>query len=279
MSAISHLLASGAGWRVDDVVCTAGPHDRPFEEQHDGVCVAAVTQGMFQYRSTQGSAVLAPGAVLLGNDRHCFECGHEHGVGDRCLSFHFTPEFWEAAAAAAPGARRTVFTIPRLPPLAALIPVIAAAEAARDDGDSAEFEELALRLAGTISAALAGTKRTMRAPSQRDERRVAAALRRIEKEAHERLSLAELAREAATSPYHFLRIFQQSVGMTPHQYVLRTRLHRAAMHLRRPNDSISAIAFDAGFSDLSTFNRRFRRVMGLSPSAYRARRQGRPATS
>ena len=39
-----HTLASGPGWRVSDVVCTAGPHDRPFEEQHDAVCIAAVSR-------------------------------------------------------------------------------------------------------------------------------------------------------------------------------------------------------------------------------------------
>jgi AraC family transcriptional regulator len=58
--------------------------------------------------------------------------------------------------------------------------------------------------------------------------------------------------------------------------VLRTRLHRAAVRLRRSRESVAAIAFDAGFNDLSTFNRRFRRVMGVSPSAYRIAR--RPAT-
>jgi len=75
------------------------------------------------------------------------------------------------------------------------------------------------------------------------------------------------------SPYHFLRTFRQVVGMAPHQYVLRTRLQRAALRLRRSQDEISAIAFGAGFNDLSTFNRRFRRVMGVSPSLYRARRE------
>lgn len=59
--------------------------------------------------------------------------------------------------------------------------------------------------------------------------------------------------------------------MTPHQFVLRTRLHRAAVRLRRSDESVSAIAFDVGFNDLSTFNRRFRRLMGASPSAYRNR--------
>jgi AraC family transcriptional regulator len=59
--------------------------------------------------------------------------------------------------------------------------------------------------------------------------------------------------------------------MTPHQYVLRTRLNRAALRLRRSDEPVAAIAYDAGFNDLSSFNRRFRRVMGKSPSAYRAK--------
>jgi AraC-like DNA-binding protein len=62
--------------------------------------------------------------------------------------------------------------------------------------------------------------------------------------------------------------------MTPHQFVLRTRLHRAAVRLRRSDDPISVIAFDAGFNDLSTFNRRFRRVIGASPGDFRARSPG-----
>jgi AraC-like DNA-binding protein len=266
----AHVLASGPGWKVSDVVCTAGPQDRPFEERHDGASIAAVMRGTFQYRSTLGAAVLVPGAVLLGNAGQCFECGHEHGAGDRCLAFHFAPDHLEAIVAAVPGARQATFAAPSLPPLSLLMELFAAAEAARDDGDSAALEELALRLAAAVLGVLAGTGGSARQPSRRDERRVAEALRRIEAEAHETLTLADLARAAATSPYHFLRVFRQVVGMTPHQYVLRTRLHRAAVRLRRSDEAVSAIAFDAGFNDLSTFNRRFRRLMGASPSAYRA---------
>ena len=273
MALASRLLASGSGWRVADAVCSFGPHDRPYEEQHDAVCIAAVTAGTFRYRSTQGSAMLAPGALLLGNDRHCFECGHEHGVGDRCLSFQFTPEFLEGVVAAVPGARRLAFTVPRLPPHPGLLPIVAAAEAARDDGDEAEFEELALRLAGAVSAALAGANGSGRAPSRRDEKRIAAALHRIEADADEPLSLSDLASAAAMSPYHFLRTFRAVVGMTPHQFILHTRMHRAAVRVRGASDSISAIAFTAGFGDLSTFNRRFQRTVGLSPSAYRGSRR------
>jgi AraC family transcriptional regulator len=272
MSLTSRLLASGAGWYVDDVVCTAGPHDRPFEERHDRACIALVTAGTFHYRSAHGSATLAPGALLLGNSQYCFECGHKHRVGDRCLSFYFAPEFLENVAAATSGARRMDFSVPRLPPLPALLPVIAVAEAARDAADQAELEEVALRLAGGVAATLAGICTGMRAPSRRDEQRITRALRRIETEADAPLSLADLACTAAMSPYHFLRTFRAVVGVTPHQFILHTRLHRAAVRLRRSADSISAIAYTAGFGDLSTFNRRFRQLMGSSPSAYRAAR-------
>src|SRR5215813_8697930 len=60
-------LAAGEGWRVQDVVCTAGPQDRAFEERHGEIVIAAVTEGTFQYRSSLGAAVLTPGALMLGS--------------------------------------------------------------------------------------------------------------------------------------------------------------------------------------------------------------------
>jgi AraC family transcriptional regulator len=283
MTMHSRMLASGSGWSVYDNVCTAGPHDRPFEEQHRAVCIAAVTRGTFQYRSMQGTALLAPGGVLLGNHGYCFECGHEHGAGDRCLSFHFTPGYWEDVVAAIPGARKATFTRPHLPAGPALIPLVAAFEAAACDLGQAEAEELALRFAGAVTASLAGLHGPGPQPGRRDRRRISDAVRRIEATADgaspERPSLAALAREAAMSPYHFLRTFRRVIGMTPHQYTLRTRLHRAAVRLRQSSEPVSAIAYDTGFNDLSTFNRRFRRLMGTSPAAYRGERRRSPAAA
>jgi AraC-like DNA-binding protein len=251
------------------------------------VSIAAVTAGTFQYRTTGGRAVLAPGGILLGNAGACFECGHEHGVGDRCLSFQFDSAVLETVIAAVPGARHTAFAAPHLPPLPRLMPLLAAAEAARDEEDAGALEELALRLAGAVAATLAGGERPApTAPSRRDERRVSDALRRIEAQADGPLALAEMAHDASMSRYHFLRTFRQVAGMTPHQYVLRTRLHRAAVSLRTSDEPISAIAFEAGFGDLSTFNRRFRRLMGSRApvptgraAGCWAKRPGRPVVS
>ncbi len=272
MSVTSHTLASGPGWRVNDTRCTLGPQDRRFEEQHADISIAAVMQGTFQYRTRQGGAVLVPGALLLGNAGACFECGHDHAAGDRCLAFHFTQEFFEESLAHVAGVRRIDFAAPYLPPLALLMPLLAAAEAARDDTDGTELEELALRLAGTVATLLSPSRRRERPPNSRDIRRITAAVRKLECQSQELHSLAALAREAGVSRYHFLRTFRHVTGQTPHQFVLATRLHRAAVRLRRTADAISAIAFDAGFNDLSTFNRRFRRIFGVHPGAYRARR-------
>ncbi|WP_404927904.1 helix-turn-helix transcriptional regulator [Mesorhizobium sp. ORM16] len=275
MTTSDRIIASGPGWQVSDVVCTAGAGDRPFEEEHRTFCVAAVTSGTFRYRASQGTAMLAPGAVLLGNPGTCYECGHEHGAGDRCLSFHFAPAYMERIVENVPGARMLAFEAPRLPPLPMLMPLLAEAEAARDMAETAAFEELGLRIAGAAVAASSGHTKMTRTPSRRDQKRVAAAVRRIEIDADQPLSLAVLARETATSPYHFLRTFRQIAGMTPYRFLLRTRLHRAAVRLRISDEAISTVAFEAGFGDLSTFNRRFRREMGETPGGYRARRAGR----
>ena len=272
MALTARVLVSGPGWTVSDVICTAGPHDRPYEERHETVSIAAVTEGTFQYRTARGRAVLAPGGLLLGNAGASFECGHEHGTGDRCLAFQFAPGVVEEIVAAVPGVRGIAFAVPHLSPQPALIPLLAAAEAARDEEDAGALEEIALRLAGAVAATASGGKQTTAVHSRRDERRISDALRRIEAQAEEPLALGALARDAAMSPYHFLRTFRRVVGMTPHQYLLRTRLNRAAVRLRTSGEAISAIAFDAGFGDLSTFNRRFRRLMGCSPGAYRAAR-------
>ena len=106
----------------------------------------------------------------------------------------------------------------------------------------------------------------------RDEERITAALRRIEAAPHATHSLASLAREARLSPFHFLRTFRHVTGLTPHQFVLRMRLNRAALRLRRSAEAVTTIAYDCGFNDLSTFNRRFRRLMGIPPGAWRAQR-------
>jgi AraC-like DNA-binding protein len=91
----------------------------------------------------------------------------------------------------------------------------------------------------------------------------------IEQRPDAALTVESLAREAGLSPYHFLRTFQAVTGVTPHQYILRTRLREAAIRLVQEPGPVIDIALDCGFGDLSNFNHSFRAEFGLSPRAYR----------
>ena len=61
--ALARPLAAGDGWAIDDVLCTHGPRDRPFEERHDGMCIAMVVAGAFGYRAQSGRELPTPGAL------------------------------------------------------------------------------------------------------------------------------------------------------------------------------------------------------------------------
>jgi AraC family transcriptional regulator len=263
------LLAQGQGWRVSDVVCARGPRDRRFEEQHAGVSLAAVLSGTFQYRSTHGRALLHPGAVLLGNAGDCFECGHEHGVGDRCLAFHFVPEYFEEIAFGSVGDARFRLGLPMLPALRRMAAPLLRVQARLHADEPGATDEAVLQFAEAVLRSLADS-RGEPAVAARDQRRIGEVVRHIERHADAPLDLDRLARLACMSKFHFLRSFRRTLGVTPHQFLLQQRLRNAALALRaRPDERIATIAADAGFGDLSTFNALFRDVFGSSPRAFR----------
>lgn len=78
-----------------------------------------------------------------------------------------------------------------------------------------------------------------------------------------------LAAEAGLSPFHFIRAFKQSVGSTPHQFVVARRIDRARQLLLETRMAVLDIALATGFADHSHFSRHFHRVMGASPRQYR----------
>ena len=265
----ARLLAADAGWSVHDFVCTAGPGDRAFEEQHSGASVAVVLSGTFQYRTSTGNELMSPGSLLLGNSGEAFTCGHEHGTGDRCLAFHYSEEFLEHAGL---GAERQCFRVARIPAIRPLSPLIASATALlRRDAEAPDLEEIAWKM-------IDGAARLQEGLAQRHSNsdpaacaRVTRVLRVIEAEPDAPHTLPDLAAQARLSPWHFLRCFQDLTGTTPRQYLLRTRLRRAATHLcQETNRTILDIAFECGFGDVSNFNRAFRAEFGRSPRAFRA---------
>lgn len=263
--ATGRLLAEGAGWRVLDVICTSGPGDRAFEERHERVSIAIVAAGTFQYRTANDRQLMTPGSLLLGNPAQTFECSHDHGAGDRCLSFQFDPDFFATAAESRPR-----FKPVRLPPLRGSAPLVARSLAALAGRSTATWEELAMLVAAHASE-LANESASTSAPPPHAIARVTRAIRAIERDPAESPSLRELAAQANLSVYHFLRTFTQLAGATPHQFALRARLREAALRLATESAAVTDIAYDCGFGDLSNFHRTFRAEFGVSPRTFRRR--------
>src|SRR3954465_5388671 len=84
------------------------------------------------------------------------------------------------------------------------------------------------------------------------------------------LDVAALARIALSSEAHFIRTFKQTFGETPHRYLQRRRLERAMALLRETDRPVTERCRGVGFTSLGTFSRPFTRILGMSPSAYRA---------
>jgi AraC-like DNA-binding protein len=85
----------------------------------------------------------------------------------------------------------------------------------------------------------------------------------------QRISVKLLAGLANLSICYFVRAFKQSMGITPHDYLVRQRVERTKQLLSGTDMPLSEIALAAGFADQSHFARRFRQYVGMSPRDYR----------
>lgn len=83
------------------------------------------------------------------------------------------------------------------------------------------------------------------------------------------LPLEKLAAEANMSPFHFSRVFTKETGITPHQYLIKTRLSAAKYLLKSTETSIKNIAFSIGFNSESSFCTTFKKWENVTPSQYR----------
>lgn len=87
------------------------------------------------------------------------------------------------------------------------------------------------------------------------------------------LPLGAMAEHVGLSAYHFARMFRQATGESPHQFVMRLRLERAAHLLQTTDIPVATVATDCGFASQSYLATAFKRRFGLSPLAYRQHMQ------
>jgi AraC-like DNA-binding protein len=254
---------------VSEFRCTAGPDDTPFVERHSNHSISYVRKGSFGCHSRGRFFELVAGSVLVGHPGDEYVCTHDHVCGDECLSFFLAPELVETI-----GDRTDIWQIGAAPPLPELMVLGELAQAAADGRSDVGLDEVGQLFASRFVEVVSGRSREPAATNARDRRRAVETALWIEAHSHQQIDLAQAAGQADISPFHFLRLFSSVLGVTPHQYLVRSRLRHAARLLADDDVSITDVAYDVGFGDLSNFVRTFHRAAGVSPLRFRQASRG-----
>jgi AraC-like DNA-binding protein len=255
--------------QVFDYRCSVAPGEAPFAERHEAFSLSYVRKGSFGYSSRGRSFDLVAGSFLVGHAGEEYVCTHDHLHGDECLSFSFAPALVDALG---PGS--APWRAGGLPPLPELVVLGELGQAAADGRSDIGLDEVATLLAARFVETVDGRHATPPPPRAQDRRRAVEVALWLDERSHEAVDLDGAAAQAGLSPFHFLRLFTRVLGVTPHQYLVRARLRHAARLLAEDARSITDIAFEVGFGDLSNFVRTFHRAAGVSPRRFRRAAQG-----
>jgi AraC-like DNA-binding protein len=255
---------------VYDYRCTAGPGDTPYPELHESYSLSYVRRGSFGYRVRGRAWELVAGSFVVGRLGDEYMCTHDHhDGGDECLSFQLAPDLVEAI-----GDDGEAWRTGRMPPLPELAVLGELGQAAAGGATDISLDEVGHLLAARFVALAAGRAERPPSTTGRDRRRAVETALWMDANAHQAIDLDRAAAHAGSSPFHFLRLFRAALGVTPHQYLVRCRLRRAAALLAEEARAITDVAYEAGFADLSNFVRTFHRAAGVSPRDFRKAAKG-----
>jgi AraC-like DNA-binding protein len=249
--------------------CDAGPGDKPFAEYRTGHSLAYVQSGSFGCHCRAGFFELVAGSVLVGRPGEEYTCTHEHVCGDECLSFFLSEDLVDAL-----GGRGEAWQVGATPPLPELMVLGELAQTAADGNSDIALDEVGQIFASRFVEVVSGKSGKPVSPTARDRRRAVETALWIDDNSSREIDLEEAARKAGLSPFHFLRLFSGALGVTPHQYLVRSRLRHAARLLADEDIAVTDIAYDVGFGDLSNFVRTFHRAAGVAPMKFRQASRG-----
>ncbi|HEX4927901.1 MAG TPA: AraC family transcriptional regulator [Burkholderiales bacterium] len=263
-------LVEGGSLSVYEFHCTAGPGERAFAEMHERHSLSYVRRGSFGCRTEGREVELVPGALMIGRPGREYTATHEHhGCGDECLSIKLSAAFVDLL-----GKNLGIWDPAAVPPLPELTVLGELAQAAIEGRSSVAVDEAAVMFVHRFATLASGESQELQKATPRERRRAVEAALWLEENAAAPVALEDAARHAALSPYHFLRTFRKAIGVTPHQYLVRVRLARAAKLLAQENLSVTDVALECGFADLSNFVRTFGRAAGVSPKRFRKAARG-----
>lgn len=236
---------------------------------HETYVIQVVEQGANEFCCEGKTWTACESSVVLINP---FEVHNGHSVGQapmkyRC--FYPTPDHLQDVLSQIenPKEQKPFFpqSVIQDPNLASLI--LQAHYQAELGRDSIQVQSLLLRMLSQVILKHSHHRIALSA-SPMEKASVRSARDYIQDHFMENITLNQLAKISALSTFHFLRTFQKTYGLSPHEFLKNVRIERARELLKK-GLSITEVAGQTGFYDQSHLNRNFKKILGLTPGQYR----------
>ena len=259
------LANRGGLYGVGQARCSVGRSDRMVEKRYSSWCCGTVDSGCFRYYTASDQVLAVPGMVLFGNagEAFAYENLWPDGNDRSVIAFNSAVMAEVGEALGLDDLAFRVSGVPPSPKFAALYGAVRQLTGCERTLEDALFDLVAATL--SIGRRPREWKRCGRQIA-----RVLGVVKHLENSYAAPFCLEDLATIANLSRFHFIRVFRQVTGVSPHQFIIGRRLRAAAERLRTTADPITRVALETGFNDVSNFNRTFRRAFGMSPRRWRA---------
>lgn len=264
-----------------------------YESRFTGpLSVKCVIEGRARWETDDGSFELVPGCALLLNDGEEYTIAFDGLQTVETFCFFFERGFVEDAFRATTSGSASLLDNDRAPsivireklqfdtPLTSRMS-LAHAQLRRGEPLGESFYDAALALVRAQADVAARVSRlpSLRAATREElARRIGNATEFLHANAERGVTIAEAARAAYLSPFHFHRLFTRFHGITPHRYLTRLRLERARALLRAGNDAVADVAVACGFESVGSFASLYKQTFGVTPAKSKNRetpRRGR----
>lgn len=248
--------------------------------EHPGIEVCFDSLKPHHRRLGNKQLTLYPGEITTFNaiEEHLEECsknGPRHHSRAVIIDFSFIDHLTRELGIQS---RELVFTNAVSTPSAKILPLLEGLFALRDTPGSSyvAFDcvvtELVLELLSQVENTMSGRIRSAAATGYYPRSFARAKKIMHELLSEENVSLERISSLAGLSKFHFARLFKRCTGLSPMQYYNRLRIDFVKDQLQHTDAAITEIAYKLGYSDISTFEKSFKKLCRLSPSQYR--RQG-----
>ena len=267
----SHVILNGRG-RDHHVKDFPGP-----------LSIKSVIRGSATWETDEGRFELGPGTCLIVNDRQPYSITVESKDVVETLCIFLARGFVEDVARAMTRPDEELLSKPSEHDAIefherlraddrVLAPLLRQVHVTRDEGLLFRLARVMVEL--HVGARAQAAKLPAAKAATREElwRRVQRGRNVIEGSLAGPLDLERVAREAALSPYHFHRTFTQAFGETPHTYLTRRRMERAARLLRSGGMTVTDVCFACGYESPASFSTLFRKHAGVAPAEFRRMR-------